>query len=211
VITCIFLDIGGVLLTDGWNHLTRKRAAKKFKLKWAEMEKRHRLMFEVYENGHISLKEYLDQVVFYQKRPFTSKQFQNFMFSQSKSFPAMLELIRKLKEKYALKIIVVSNEGCELNLYRIKNFKLNEFVDSFISSCFVHIRKPNLEIFRLALDVAQVPISQIIYIENTQMFTILAEKLGIRSLLHANYSSTCKKLRALGLQVDEGDHLHARK
>jgi len=109
-IRTLFLDIGGVLLTDGWDHHARKRAATNFKLELAEMEDRHHLTFDTYEEGKLTLEEYLGRVVFYQKRPFTRAQFRRFMFAQSKPYPEMIELIRILKAKYGLKIIVVSNE-----------------------------------------------------------------------------------------------------
>ena len=203
-ITCVFLDIGGVLLTNGWDHPARKRAAANFKLELAEMEDRHHLTFDTYEEGKLTLEEYLGRVVFYQKRAFTRAQFRRFMFAQSKPYPEMIELVRKLKAKYELKIAVVSNEGRELNAHRIRKFKLDEFVDFFISSCFVHLRKPDVDIFRLALDIAHVPAEQIVYIENTLMFVQIAEGLGIRSILHKDYRSTCAKLASFGLQNDEG-------
>jgi len=199
-ITCLFLDIGGVLLTNGWDHLARRRAAKKFKLSWADMDTRHRLNFCVYEEGQLSLKEYLDRVVFYQKRPFTHAQFWRFMAAQSSPYRKMIELARSLKTKYGLRIVVVSNEGRDLNAHRIRTFKLHEFVDAFISSCFVHIRKPDERIFRLALDVAQTPVRQIVYIENTPLFVEIAKEFGIQSILHTNYKSTRAKLAALGLE-----------
>jgi putative hydrolase of the HAD superfamily len=203
-ITCVFLDIGGVLLTNGWDHPARKRAATNFKLELTEMEDRHHLTFDTFEEGKLTLEEYLDRVVFHQKRPFTRAQFRRFMFAQSKPYPRMIELIRKLKAKYGLKIVVVSNEGRELNSYRIRKFKLDGFVDSFISSCFVHVRKPDADLFRLALDIAQAPARQVVYIENTPMFVQVAEGLGIRSILHTDYRSTCAKLASLGLQNDAG-------
>jgi len=203
-ITTLFLDIGGVLLTNGWDHLARRRAAKHFKLNWAEMEDRHHLTFDTYEEGKLTLEEYLGRVVFHRKRPFTRAQFRRFMFAQSKPYPEMIELIRKLKARYGLKIAVVSNEGRELNAYRIRKFKLDRFVDAFISSCFVRLRKPDADIFRLALDIAQAPARQVVYIENTPMFVQVAEGLGIRSILHTDYRSTCAKLASLGLPNDEG-------
>ena len=202
-ITCVFLDIGGVLLTNGWDRQARKRAATNFKLDLAEMEDRHHLTFETYEEGKLTLEEYLGRVVFHQKRAFTRAQFRRFMFAQSKPYPEMIELARKLKAKYGLKIVVVSNEGRELNAYRIRKFKLDGFVDSFVSSCFVHLRKPDADIFRLALDIAQAPARQVVYIENTPMFVQVAEGLGIRSILHTNYRSTCAMLATLGLNNDE--------
>ena len=126
------------------------------------------------------------------------------MFAQSHPYPEMIELFTQLKGRYKLKIAVVSNEAREVNAYRINKFKLNVFVDFFISSCFVHLRKPDADIFRLALDIAQTPVEQILYIENTPMFVQIAEGLGIQSILHTDYKSTCAKLAAFGLQHDEG-------
>ncbi len=203
-ITCVFLDIGGVLLTNGWDHDARKRAAANFKLELADMEDRHHLTFDTYEEGKLTLEEYLARVVFYQKRPFTRDQFRRFMFAQSTAYPEMIELFAQLKARYGLKIAVVSNEARELNAYRIRKFKLDSFVDAFISSCFVHIRKPDEDIFRLALDIAQAPARNVVYIENTPMFVQIAQRLGIRSILHTDYTSTCAKLASLGLHNDGG-------
>jgi len=201
-ISALFLDIGGVLLTNGWDHHARKQAAAIFKLELAEMEERHHLTFDTYEEGKLTLEEYLGRVVFYQKRAFTRARFRNFMFAQSKPYPRMIELVRELKAKHGLKIVAVSNEARELNAHRIRRFKLDRFVDSFVSSCFVHVRKPDTDIFRLALDIAQTPAKQVVYIENTPMFVKIAEGLGIRSILHTDYKSTCTKLASLGLQND---------
>jgi putative hydrolase of the HAD superfamily len=200
----MFLDIGGVLLTDGWDHYARKRAAVKFKLDLAEMEERHHLTFETYEEGKLTLEEYLGLVVFYQKRTFSLAQFRSFMFAQSKPYPEMIELAVQLKTRHGLKIAVVSNEARELNSHRIRKFKLDGFVDFFISSCFVHVRKPDAEIFRLALDIAQVPAREVVYIENTPMFVEIAEGLGIGSILHTEYKSTRAKLSSLGLPNNKG-------
>jgi putative hydrolase of the HAD superfamily len=202
-VTTLFLDIGGVLLTDGWDHHARKRAATEFNLDLAEMQDRHHLVFETYEEGKITLEEYLAQVVFYQERPFTPAQFRKFLFAQSKPYPKMIKLVRRLKVQYGLKVVVVSNEARELNLHRIRKFKLDKFVDSFISSGFVHVRKPDPDIFRLALDIAQTPARQIVYIEDTPMFVQIAEGLGIRSIHHTDYKSTRAELSALGLEMIE--------
>jgi putative hydrolase of the HAD superfamily len=202
--TCLFLDIGGVLLDDGWDHHSRERAATHFKLGWPEMEDRHHLNFEIFEEGKLTLEEYLGRVVFFQERAFTRTEFRHFMLAQSKSYPEMIDMVARLKVRHGLKIAVVSNEARELNAHRIRKFKLGGFVDFFISSCFVHIRKPDADIFRLALDVAQVPARQVVYIDNTPMFVEIAEGLGIRSILHKDCRSTCAQLATLGLQNDEG-------
>ncbi len=202
-ITCVLLDIGGVLLSNGWDHLERKRAAENFKLEWTEMEARHCLTFEIYEQGKLTMDEYLALVVFHEKRPFTMAQFRNFMFAQSKPFPQMIELTAQLKARLGMKIAVVSNEGREMNAYRVRKFNLDRLVDSFISSSFVHLRKPDVNMFRLALDVVQVPASQAVFIDNTAMFVQIAEGLGMRGILHTGYKSTREKLSALGLKVFE--------
>jgi len=198
-ITALFLDIGGVLLTNGWDHLARKRAARHFKLEWAEMEERHRLIFDTHEEGKLTFEEYLRRVVFYQKRPFTRAQFRRFVFEQSKPYPEMIGLFTRLKVRYGLKITVVSNESREINAYRIRKFKLDRLADSFVSSCFVHLRKPDADIFRLALDISPTLPRQVVYVENTPMFVQVAEGMGIPSILHTDYKSTCAKLAWFGL------------
>ena len=202
-IAALFLDIGGVLLTDGWGHQFRELDATVFNLDLAEINDRHKLTIETYEMGKLTLEEYMNLVVFYQEQTFSRAEFQKFMFEQSKPYPEMIGLIRKLKAKYGLKIVVVSNEGRELNEYRIRKFKLDGFVDSFISSCFVHVRKPDADIFRLALDIAQMPARSVVYIEDNPMFVRIAESLGIKSILHTDYKSTCAKLASFGLEVSE--------
>jgi putative hydrolase of the HAD superfamily len=199
-ITCLFVDIGGVLLTDGWDRHARKRAAANFELELSEMEDRHQLTWNTHQVGKLTLEEYLGRVVFYQKRPFSRAQFRRFMLAQSQPYTEMIDLISQLKAQYRLKIAVVSNEGRELNEYRIRKFKLGEFVDFFVSSCFFGLLKPDADIFHLALDVAQTPAPQVVYIDNTPMFAAVADGLGIRSVLHTDYESTCAKLASLGLQ-----------
>ncbi len=202
-VSCIFVDIGGVLLTNGWDHHARRRAVAHFGLNRAEMQARHSLVFEIHEEGKLTFEEYLSHVVFYEKRPFTRAQFRRFMCDQSKPFPKMIELLRQLKVKLGLKIVVVSNESRELNAHRIGTFQLDQFVDTFVSSCFTGLRKPDLNIFRLALDLSQAPAARIVYIENTPMFTEIAQGLGIRSILHTGYNSTCAQLASFGLQIEE--------
>lgn len=113
----------------------------------------------------------------------------------------MIELMQQLQEQYRLKIAVINNEGRELNEYRINKFQLNRFVDFFISSCFVHFRKPDADIFRLALDISQVQAKHAVYIEDMPQFADIASNLGIRSIQHKNYLSTSAALAAMGLTI----------
>jgi putative hydrolase of the HAD superfamily len=199
-ITCVFVDIGGVLLTNGWDHHARRRAVKHFNLDWTEIEERHRLTFEIHEEGKLTFAEYLNLVVFYEKRSFTRSQFRRFMCEQSKPYPDMIGIVAQLKGRHGLKVAVVSNESRELNAYRIRTFRLDKLVDCFISSCFVGLRKPDADIFRLALDITQTQPHQVLYIENTAMFVQIAEGMGIESILHKDYKATCAALTALGFE-----------
>jgi putative hydrolase of the HAD superfamily len=199
-ITTLFVDIGGVLLSDGWDHRARTRAVKKFKLEPLDMETRHQMTFDTYEEGKLTEDEYLDHVIFFRRRPFTRAEFRKFMFAQSTPYPEMLTLVRELKAKYRLKIAAVSNEARVLNEYRIAKFGLDDIVDAYISSCYVHLRKPDANIFRLALDVTHTPVQHVAYIENTPLFVEIATHLGIRSVLHTDYTSTCAALASFGLQ-----------
>jgi putative hydrolase of the HAD superfamily len=199
-ITTLFLDIGGVLLTDGWSRESRKNAAANFRLDLQDMEERHHLTFDTYEVGKLSLDEYLKRIVFFEKRNFTPGAFKKFMYEQSRPYPEMIQLVTRLKEQYNLKVAVVSNEGRELTEYRIEKFKLYNFVDFFISSCFVHLRKPDVDIFRAALDIAQIPAKYVLYIEDRPMFVQVAEGLGIKGIHHTDFKSTLAKLNSFGLK-----------
>jgi putative hydrolase of the HAD superfamily len=203
-ITTLFLDIGGVLLTNGWDHNMRELAAQVFDLDYEEMNERHHLTFDTYEEGKLSLYEYLNRVIFYKERPFSVEEFKAFIFEQSQPHSRMIDMICNLKEKYQLKIAAVSNEGRELTIYRIEKFHLGEFIDFFISSCFVHFRKPDKDIFRIALDIAQVPPAEVVYIEDRPMFIEVAESMGVKGIVHRSFESTQESLQALGLSLQGG-------
>jgi putative hydrolase of the HAD superfamily len=204
-ITTLFLDIGGVLLTNGWGHESRQRAADMFGLDFLELDTRHRLNFDTYETGKLTLDEYLNRVVFYEPRSFTIDAFRAFMFAQSKPYPEMIGLIQALKQQYGLKIMAVSNEGRELNNHRFHAFGLTTFVDFFVSSCYVHLRKPDADIFWLALDLAQTPTDQILYIDDQPMFVSVAKSLGIRGIRHIDVATTQATLAEFGLHAITND------
>lgn len=176
-------------------------ASKKFGLDYEEMNERHHLTFDTYEEGKLSLDEYLNRVVFYQARPFSREEFKVFMYSQSQPFPKMIGLIRGLKTQHGLQIAAVSNEGRELTTYRVQQFKLGTFIDFFISSCFVHYRKPDADIYRIALDIAQVSPDQVVYIDDRAMFVEVAQGLGLKGIIHTGDEATRKALEGLGLSL----------
>jgi putative hydrolase of the HAD superfamily len=200
-IKTLFLDIGGVLLTSGWDRATRIQAAGKFGLDQEEMNERHHLTFDTYESGKLSLDEYLNRIVFYQPRSFSREDFKKFMYAQSKPFPEMIELMRGLKTRYNLQVAAVSNEGRELTVYRVQQFQLGTFIDFFVSSCFVHFRKPDEDMYRIALDISQVKPEQVVYIDDRAMFVEVARGLGIAGIAHTDYETTRKSLEGLGLTL----------
>src|SRR5512135_1058930 len=200
-LTTLFLDVGGVLLTNGWDRSMRERAAERFSFDLREVDERHHLTFDTYEEGKLSLDEYLDRIVFYQARDFSKEDFKAFMYAQSRPFPEMIELMRGLKTQYGLQVAAVSNEGRELTVYRVQQFKLGTFIDFFVSSCFVHYRKPDADIYRIALDIAQISPQQVVYIDDRAMFVEVAQGLGLRGIIHKGYESTQKALETLGLSL----------
>ena len=200
-ITTLFLDIGGVLLTNGWDRNIRMNAAEKFSLNYEEMNERHHLTFDTYEEGKLTLDQYLNRVVFYQERSFSREEFKKFMYDQSQPFPDMIELMHGLKAQYNLQIAAISNEGRELTVYRVKQFQLRSFIDFFVSSCFVHYRKPDEDIHRIALDIAQVHPKQVVYIDDRPLFVEVAEGLGLNGIIHTGYEATRTALEDIGLTL----------
>jgi putative hydrolase of the HAD superfamily len=204
-INTLFLDIGGVLLTNGWDHHARRRAVDQFQLNYDEMNERHHLTFDTYEVGKLSLDEYLKRVVFYQEQSFTPDDFKRFMYSQSKPLPEMIQFIGNLKDRYNLRTFAVSNEGRELTEHRIKTFKLKELFDGFICSCYVHFRKPDEDIYQLAMDISQASPENVAYLDDRALFVEIAGSLGIHGILHKDLEKTRNDLAALGLRLSDSD------
>jgi putative hydrolase of the HAD superfamily len=198
-ITTLFLDIGGVLLTNGWGRGSRKLAAETFHLDFDDIEERHHLTFDTYEEGKLSLDEYLQRVVFNRERAFTCEQFKSFMFDQSRPLPEMIALVKNIKARNRLKIAAVNNEGRELSLHRIRTFRLDSFIDLFVSSCFVHFRKPDADIYHMALDIAHAQKEETLYIDDRLLFVEVARGFGINGIHHTGLDSTRKALEDAGL------------
>ncbi len=203
--TTLFLDVGGVILTNGWDHHMREHAAQHYHLDYSEMNARHALTFDTYEIGKITLDDYLQRVVFYEPRQFSKEEFKEFMFNQSQAYSEMIDFIKELKSHYSLKIIVVSNEGRELMMNRIERFHLKELVDFFICSCFVHLRKPDEEIYRMALDFAQVPPQKVIYLDDRLMLVEIGRKMGMQAIQHTSLEQTrCLVMDYLSIATTKG-------
>lgn len=190
LVKALFLDIGGVLMTNGWDRVLRKKTAETFDIDYNEMTARHHLIFDTYETGKLTFDEYLKRIMFFEERSFTVKEVKEFIFNSARPFDDMLQYFREIKEQHHLKIGVVSNEGRELAVDRIRRFDLSSFIDFFIVSSFVHFRKPDADIYRLAIDVAQVPPSNIVYIDDRALLIEVAKGLGLQGIHHTNLEST---------------------
>ena len=197
--TTLFVDVGGVLLSNGWGHVARHRAAEHFDLDYEALNRRHSLVFTLYEEGKLSLDEYLKRTVFYEDRPFSQKDFHDFMLAQSEARPQMIELVRDVKTRHGLKVVAISNDGFELAAHRIEKFALKTFIDLFVFSCFVRCRKPDLDIYYMALDIAQVQPEAVVYVEEQPMFVEVAKSLGIRAFSHLSDKFTRQTLATFGL------------
>jgi putative hydrolase of the HAD superfamily len=202
-ITHLFLDIGGVLLTNGWDRHMRRDAAQKFGLDLDDLDDRHKMSFDTYEEGKLNLDTYLTQVVFHRERPFTREDFKEFMFAQSRPKMEMINLVSRLKKKYQLKTAAISNEGRELTVYRIKSFNMSAFIDFFVSSCFVHFRKPDEDMYRMALDISQAEPARCVYIDDRALFVEVAQGLGLHGIQHTDFEATRNILKDLGLALED--------
>jgi len=186
----LFFDIGGVLLTNGWGHDSRKLAAEKFGLDYEELNTLHNYVFNIFEIGNMTLDEYLDTVVFNHPRDFPREDFKEFVYSRSKELPGLLEWMKEWKKECGFRVISINNEGKELNTYRVKKFKLHQCFDAFVSSCDVKMRKPDPNIFLLALGVAQARPEQCYYFDDRIFQVETAKKLGINAFHHTSFEDT---------------------
>ena len=189
MIKTLFLDIGGVLLTNGWGQESRQQAVALFDLDEKEVNERHHLTFDTYEEGKLSLDEYLGRVIFYEPRDFSRDEFKTFMFSRSQPLEGAIDFFKEIKKQYRLKVIAVSNEGRELNEHRIKEYKLNELFDAYISSCYIHLRKPDKDVLRMACDISQTKPGEALYIDDRLMFVEVAAAYGLHTLHYKDLES----------------------
>jgi putative hydrolase of the HAD superfamily len=196
-IRTLFWDVGGVLLTNAWDHEERGFAVEHFLLNKSEFEARHEAAVPAFEEGKLTLDGYLDRTVFYEPRTFSPREFQQFMFSLSRPKTASLELARALSQEYAMGTI--NNESRELNQYRLQRFGLSDCFDVFVSSCFVGLRKPDEQIYRLALDLTQHQPEECCFIDDRPANVSAAAKVGLATVLMKDPQQLRRDLQALGV------------
>ncbi|HKV77441.1 MAG TPA: HAD family phosphatase [Candidatus Sulfotelmatobacter sp.] len=198
-IRALFWDVGGVLLTNAWDHIQRAQALKHFQIEDDEEEfhNRHEMVVSSFERGKITLDEYLDRTVFFHPRPFTREAFRDYMFSLSQPLPDVVRFAQSLSNKYFMGTI--NNESRELNYYRIEKFGLRKVFRLFISSCFVGLRKPESGIYRLALEVTQIPAEECCFIDDRALNLECAAKLGMNTIEMDSLDQLRANLQKLGV------------
>lgn len=200
-ITALFWDVGGVLLTNAWDHTERNRALVQFELDEADFNDRHQMLVSSFERGKITLDEYLDRTIFYRTRTFTKDAFRDYMFSLSHPKPETLDLARRLAASGKYLMSTLNNESKELNLYRIQAFQLRETFSLFVSSCFVGLRKPEAGIYRLALDITQRAPEECCFIDDRALNLESASQLGMNVIQMQNFEQLSSDLRGLGVDA----------
>ena len=198
-IGALFWDVGGVILTNAWDHEERSLAIEKFHLDKAEFEARHAEVVAAFEEGKLGLDDYVERTVFYQSRTFSREEFRQFMSSLSKPKTEALELARRLSKKYVMGTI--NNESRELNAYRIRQFGLAQIFDLFVSSCFVGIRKPAQRIYKLALDLTQRAAEECCFMDDRPVNVEAAAKVGMQTVLVKNPQQLRQDLQRLGVEA----------
>ena len=181
-IRAIFWDVGGVLMTNAWDHTQRMAAMEQFRLDEEEFHDRHEMLVSSFERGKITLDEYLDRTIFYRTRPFTREAFRDFMFALSQPFPEVLDFARALAGLGKYLMGTINNESRELNLYRIEKCGMRKIFGVFVSSCFVGLRKPESEIYRLALEITQIAPEQSCFIDDRPLNLESAAKMGMATI-----------------------------
>ena len=199
-IHAIFWDVGGVLLSNAWDHTQRKAALEHFRLDEEEFHARHEMMVSSFERGKISLDEYLDRTVFYRNRPFTRDEFRDYMFSLSQPIPQVLTFARALAKSGKYFMGAINNESRELNLYRIEKYGLREIFRLFVSSCFVGLRKPESGIYRLAIETTQINPEQCCFIDDRALNLECAARLGMRTIQMQTLEQLRSELGKLGVK-----------
>ena len=200
-ITTVFWDIGGVLLTNGWDHNSRMAAAQAFGFDWEEFRERHDLSFPAFDGGEITLNQYLDRTLFYRPRPFSKEEFTAFMFAQSKEYPETRAVLADVAAAGKYYVASINNEPRELNDYRIETFGLRKHFQAFFSSCYVYARKPEETIYRIALEVTQRPPGNSVFIDDRALNLENPRRLGINVIHHQNAKQLRSDLQALGIEV----------
>lgn len=175
----LFFDVGGVLLSDGWDTATREKAVAAFGLDPVEFQARHEMLRYGFDTGRHSLDHYVDWTVFHRPRPFSRDDFRRFMFDQSVQLGDTLDFVRTLAGTGRYRMFTLNNESRELHEYRVARFGLADVFRGFLTSCYLGQAKPDEEIYRNALGIAACPPGSALFLDDRAMNVEAAEAAGL--------------------------------
>lgn len=179
----ILFDVGGVLLTNGWDHAERAAAVKQFQLNAEDLEARHLSIFAAWERDAVGLDAYLDAAVFYMPRPFSRNEFFEFVLSQSKLLnDGALSILREIAASDKCMVGALNNEARATNDYRFTKFGLREYFQVAFSSCYLGLRKPDPAIYRRVLDILGAPPERVLFIDDRQQNVDGAAMAGMKAV-----------------------------
>ena len=179
----ILFDVGGVLLTNGWDHSERAAVLNHFDLEIGEFEKRHPESNNAWERDLITAETYLDETVFYEPRSFSHEEFLAAIFAQSVELPnGGLGILKELAASGNYMLGCLNNEAREPNDYRFRRFGLRQYFEVALSSCYVGLRKPKYAIYRRALDILGAPPERILFIDDRQENVAAAAAAGMKTI-----------------------------
>jgi putative hydrolase of the HAD superfamily len=196
----ILFDVGGVLLTNGWDHCERAEIMAKFRLDLAEFEARHPKPNDQWERDLITLDEYLDATVFYQPRHFSRQDFFDAMCAESKLIPdSGTGILEELAASGKYVVGVLNNEARATNDYRFDHFGLRDKLEVAFSSCYLGLRKPELAIYRRALDILGRPANRILFIDDRPENVAGAVAAGMAAIRFEGADQLRNALASLGV------------
>lgn len=200
-IKVLFFDVGGVLLTNGWDRGSRRQGVEQFGLDGEEFQDRHDFIAGDFDSGKLTLDDYLLRTVFYRERPFTREEFVEFMFSQSEAKPDTFTILEELSATDRYLLATLNNESRELNEHRIRTFGFDRHFALFLSSCYLGLRKPEPEIYRVAVDITQTSPDECVFIDDRALNLECATRAGIPSIHFLGPTELRASLRELGVEV----------
>jgi putative hydrolase of the HAD superfamily len=194
----ILFDVGGVLLTNGWDHRERAAVVDQFQLDRVEFERRHAEANDPWERDAISAGQYLDATVFYEPRSFSKDEFMSAIFAQSKALPnGALGILSELVASHKYMLGVLNNEAREPNDYRFQSFGLRDQVDVAFSSCYLGLRKPGAAIYRRALDILGTPGQRTLFIDDRAENAAAAVSAGMQAICFTGADALRSNLQTL--------------
>ncbi len=200
-ITTIFFDLGGVCLSNGWDHEQRQAVARTLAIDYEAFDTRHRQVADTLERGQLTLEEYLQWTMFYEPRPFSIARVIDEMRQLSTPFTETLDLVRALRDRSGCLLATINNESRELNEYRIERFGLRDLFSAFFSSCYLGLLKPQPEHYRRAMQITQRSPEQCLFVDDRPMNVEVARILGMQPIQFTSADQLAGDLRAAGVSI----------